>query len=397
VSFRKNLGNALTNGFRGYFNFKGVASRRDYWLWVGATYLVILTLPQFSGLLIVPTIAYSVRRMHDVGRSAWWLLFWPAALFFSLKPSVSVSLAKPPTAATSTWFSMRIADTQAFFKTAISKFEFMQNLVKSSSTKTAVETVKETRLRGLTDAASPKAIAPDPTPHAVLDAPKRAKKNTGSSDIDVFIKNAQSLDLATDKNDSVVETAQSLVRHVWSQVRTQQEAEALHSDYLRLAIRALAEFGLNDSKASDNKSIERAKALLWYGILLSLLSTEDNAPTTFGERAVLRVSDALRSACKMFEAVNDQKMAARCMEELGQFGRLINRADLTEEGFNEAIKLFDTAGASERSKQAMTNSGVNFQRHSSAFFDGGQHSLKATTILGSSQCKRLRETLHHID
>lgn len=397
MSFRKNLGNALTNGFRGYFNFKGVASRRDYWLWVGVTYLVILTLPQFSGLLIIPTIAYSVRRMHDVGRSAWWLLFGPAALFFSLKPSVSVSMAKPPVATTSTWFSMRIADTQAFFKTAISKFESMRNLVKSSSTKTAVETVKETRLRGSKDVASPKAIAPDPTPHVVSKAPKRAKKTTGSSDIDVLINNAQSLGLATDKNDSVVETAQSLVRHIWSQVRTQQEADPLHSDYLRLAIRALAEFGLNDSKASDNKSIERAKALLWYGILLSLLSSEDNAPTTFGERAVLRVSDALRSACKMFEAVNDQKMAARCMEELGQFGRLINRADLTEEGFNEAIKLFDAAGATERSKQAMTNSGVNFQRHSSAFFDGGQHSLKATTILGSSQCKRLRETLHHID
>ena len=99
----------------------------------------------------------------------------------------------------------------------------------------------------------------------------------------------------------------------------------------------------------------------------------------------------------MFEAVNDQKMAARCMEELGQFGRLIDREDLTKEGFNEAIKLFDAAGATERSKQAMTNSGANFQRHSSAFFDGGQHSLKATTILGSSQSKRLRETLHHID
>lgn len=335
--------------------------------------------------------------MHDVDKSAWWLLLGPAALFFSLKPSVSVPMSKPPVATTSTWFSMRIADTQALFKTAILKLEFVQNLLKSSSTKTAVEPTKEARLRGSKDAASPKVLAPKPTPHAVSEEPKRAKKPTGPSDIDVFVKTAEHLGLATVINDSVVAVTQSLVRHIWSQVRYQQEADPWHSDHLRLAIRALAEFGLNDSKASDNESIERAKALLWYGILLSLLSTEDNAPTTFGEHARLCVSDALRSACKMFESIKDQKMAARCMEELGQFGRLISREDLTKEGFNGAIKLFDAAGASERAKQAMTNSGANFQRHSSAFFDGGQHSLKATTILGSSQSERLRATLHHVD
>ena len=30
----------------------------------------------YSLLLIVPAIAISIRRLHDIGRSGWWLLLW---------------------------------------------------------------------------------------------------------------------------------------------------------------------------------------------------------------------------------------------------------------------------------------------------------------------------------
>ena len=99
----------------------------------------------------------------------------------------------------------------------------------------------------------------------------------------------------------------------------------------------------------------------------------------------------------MFVAEGDQKMAARCMEELGQYGRLLDQNSIITEGFEEAVRLFEVAGAPDRAKQAVTNSGANFQRHSSAFFDGGQHSLRTTTILGSIQGERLRAALHHVD
>jgi hypothetical protein len=131
--------------------------------------------------------------------------------------------------------------------------------------------------------------------------------------------------------------------------------------------------------------------------LLALVSTDDRGPTTLGPEARLSSSEALRESRRLFESKDDKKMAGRCMEELGQLGRLLGRSDLVTEGFDKAVELFQSAGANDRAKQALTNAGSNFQRHSSAFFDGGQHSLKATTILGSIQGERLRSALHHLD
>jgi len=76
-----------------YFDFKGVATRKEYWLFFFFTLLfnVILgiidaatgmsmqgsmgVLGVIFGLLIfVPSMAIMVRRLHDAGFSAWWLL-----------------------------------------------------------------------------------------------------------------------------------------------------------------------------------------------------------------------------------------------------------------------------------------------------------------------------------
>ena len=82
---------AIRSGFTNYTNFKDRASRSEYWFWVLFTfiggictlivdaYIVgnIDTAPInliFNIIIFLPGIAVSVRRLHDVNRSGWWLL-----------------------------------------------------------------------------------------------------------------------------------------------------------------------------------------------------------------------------------------------------------------------------------------------------------------------------------
>lgn len=76
--------------FENYANFEGRARRKEYWMFVLAYYLIIFALIFISSLLpemiggllfaifliaiIVPTIAVTIRRMHDVGKSGWYCL-----------------------------------------------------------------------------------------------------------------------------------------------------------------------------------------------------------------------------------------------------------------------------------------------------------------------------------
>lgn len=78
---------AVKHVFANYANFSGRARRSEYWWFYlfnmivnvvaqtvdAAIGLPILTIIAFLAL-IVPGIAVGVRRMHDVGRSGWWLL-----------------------------------------------------------------------------------------------------------------------------------------------------------------------------------------------------------------------------------------------------------------------------------------------------------------------------------
>ena len=97
---------AIQSGFRNYFNFRGRASRREFWFWVLFTILlglvvstiesVIWPAEDFSGdwmqeisnlsvqptpisnflsfALLVPNLSMTARRFHDAGFSAKWLL-----------------------------------------------------------------------------------------------------------------------------------------------------------------------------------------------------------------------------------------------------------------------------------------------------------------------------------
>ena len=80
---------AIGSGFRKYVVFNGRSSRSEYWWWylfivIGAVLFAIVdsiigTYPLLYALwalaVILPQLAVSVRRLHDVDKSGWWILF----------------------------------------------------------------------------------------------------------------------------------------------------------------------------------------------------------------------------------------------------------------------------------------------------------------------------------
>ncbi len=89
---------------KNYFNFKGRARRKEYWMFVLINFLIgvaifIVSLglgdvfnmvgAGYSWAVAIPYLAVTVRRLHDVNLSGWWLVgtYLPAlvlilALFF---------------------------------------------------------------------------------------------------------------------------------------------------------------------------------------------------------------------------------------------------------------------------------------------------------------------------
>lgn len=72
---------------KNYVGFAGRARRREYWFFMLFNVLVTLALSVvdaaldtsvlvglYSLAVLLPSIAVTVRRLHDTGRSAWWLL-----------------------------------------------------------------------------------------------------------------------------------------------------------------------------------------------------------------------------------------------------------------------------------------------------------------------------------
>jgi uncharacterized membrane protein YhaH (DUF805 family) len=71
-----------------YAVFAGRACRTEYWMFVLINVLIAFALGFLEGLIggpgilanlyslavLIPSLAVSVRRLHDTGRSGWWLL-----------------------------------------------------------------------------------------------------------------------------------------------------------------------------------------------------------------------------------------------------------------------------------------------------------------------------------
>ncbi len=86
------FGDAIKNGFLNYANFRGVATRSEFWYWTLFTVIVsigtsivdsaiglalgmqnfTLTNTLAAVALLLPGLAVAVRRFHDAGFSAWW-------------------------------------------------------------------------------------------------------------------------------------------------------------------------------------------------------------------------------------------------------------------------------------------------------------------------------------
>lgn len=67
---------------KNYINFNGRARRTEFWMFT-LVHIIIIFLSLFLGplpfilymlLTIMPAVAVGIRRLHDTGRSGWWIL-----------------------------------------------------------------------------------------------------------------------------------------------------------------------------------------------------------------------------------------------------------------------------------------------------------------------------------
>jgi len=87
---------ATRDGFIRFADFSGVSTRAQYWYFVLSTTIASLiaqvAFGDFGGNLVsiitlLPTIAVAVRRMHDVGKSGWFILIPIYNLILAVSPS----------------------------------------------------------------------------------------------------------------------------------------------------------------------------------------------------------------------------------------------------------------------------------------------------------------------
>jgi uncharacterized membrane protein YhaH (DUF805 family) len=79
--------NYYLNAWSNFANFSGRARRSEYWFFALFNFIFYILFLVLSGLLnsyilvviyyiaiIIPSLAVAVRRMHDVGKSGWYIL-----------------------------------------------------------------------------------------------------------------------------------------------------------------------------------------------------------------------------------------------------------------------------------------------------------------------------------
>jgi uncharacterized membrane protein YhaH (DUF805 family) len=99
--------NYYTDALKKYAVFSGRASRKQYWMFVLFNLIVsiivgiigyIIDMTTIGNLyalaVLIPGIAIGVRRLHDIGRTGWWVLLslipiigWIVLLVFSVQDS----------------------------------------------------------------------------------------------------------------------------------------------------------------------------------------------------------------------------------------------------------------------------------------------------------------------
>ena len=111
----EDLTNSVISCFNKYFDFETRSSRKEFWysqlfrilMFLSITYLESLGL---SGLLfisnfifLIPEIAVSIRRLHDINKSGWWILLTltiigiiPLTYFYCIKGDDGVNYYGQP-------------------------------------------------------------------------------------------------------------------------------------------------------------------------------------------------------------------------------------------------------------------------------------------------------------
>lgn len=95
------------DAFRKYSDFNGIATRKQYWMFI--LFYIIFSIPLsvidaflgfmlleaiFNLVVLIPSLSIAARRLHDIGRSGWWqilvfipLLGWIVLIYFLAKGS----------------------------------------------------------------------------------------------------------------------------------------------------------------------------------------------------------------------------------------------------------------------------------------------------------------------
>lgn len=82
-----NLINCFIRVFKNYATFHGRSSRKEYWSYIFIFYILFIVAvmidfiadiyilgPLLAVIFLFPTISVSIRRIHDVGKSGWFIL-----------------------------------------------------------------------------------------------------------------------------------------------------------------------------------------------------------------------------------------------------------------------------------------------------------------------------------
>lgn len=88
--FQMNFVEAIQSGFRNYVNFSGRAQRSAFWYWVLFAVIAAIVAGMLDNMvfgegegpigtivslaLFLPGLSVSVRRLHDIDRTGWWVL-----------------------------------------------------------------------------------------------------------------------------------------------------------------------------------------------------------------------------------------------------------------------------------------------------------------------------------
>ncbi len=82
----EDLTNSVISCFNKYFDFETRSSRKEFWYWQLFRILMFLSITfieslGLSGILfisnfifLIPEITVSIRRLHDINKSGWWIL-----------------------------------------------------------------------------------------------------------------------------------------------------------------------------------------------------------------------------------------------------------------------------------------------------------------------------------